>query len=124
MKEVTIINFKLPVIPKRKVVTGAFLVALLLFAVALTPIVFGEPEATVQNITVDTAYDMITGGSFPDLVILDVRNQSEYNLGHLHDAILVPFHELEPRIYELEEYCENRGYSKPSILNNKICINK
>jgi len=63
---------------------------------------------TVQNITVDTAYSMIHRNHFfPDLVILDVRNQSEYNINHLYGAVLVPLHELETRIGELEEYANN-----------------
>lgn len=96
---------KLPVMPKHKVVAGAFLVALLLLVVVLTPTAFAEStETAVHNITVDTAHDMITDGSFPDLVILDVRNQSEYDLGHLYDAILVPYYELETRIGEFEEH--------------------
>lgn len=38
------------------------------------------------------------------LVILDVRNQSEYNMGHLYDAVLMPVYELEDRIGELQEH--------------------
>jgi len=92
---------------KRKEVTVAFLVSLLLVAFTLTPLAFADPE-TPQNITVDTAYDMIRRNrSFPDLAILDVRNQSEYNINHLYDAILIPLHELETRIDELEEYMNN-----------------
>lgn len=36
-----------------------------------------------------------------NVLILDVRNESEYNLGHLNDAVLIPLHELESRINEL-----------------------
>jgi len=85
---------------KRKEVKVAFLASLLLVAFTLMPIVFADPE-TPQNITVETAYSMIDGGSFPDLAILDVRNQSEYDINHLYGAILIPLHELETRIGEL-----------------------
>ncbi|MCP8305060.1 MAG: hypothetical protein H3Z50_06320 [archaeon] len=66
-----------------------------------------EPEGqsadiTFHNITVDTAYDTITNGSFPNLVVLDVRTQSEYYMSHLYNAILIPHDELETRIGELE----------------------
>jgi len=47
---------------------------------------------------------MITKASFPNLVILDVRYQCEYDMGHLSDAILIPYNELETRIGELEEH--------------------
>jgi rhodanese-related sulfurtransferase len=88
---------------KRKEVKVAFLASLLLVAFTLMPIVFADPE-TPQNITVETAYSMIDGGSFPDLAILDVRNQSEYDINHLYNAILIPLHELETRIGELAAY--------------------
>ena len=107
--------------PKRKVVAGAILVALLLLVLGLTPPAFAEStETAVHNITVDTAYDMITDGSFPNLVILDVRYQYEYDLGHLYDAVLIRYDELETRIGELEEhknheiivYCKSGGRSQ------------
>ncbi|MDW8022789.1 MAG: rhodanese-like domain-containing protein [Nitrososphaerota archaeon] len=53
--------------------------------------------------TVDEAYKMIKKAR-GNLVILDVRNQSEYNLGHLYDAVLIPVYELEERISELQDY--------------------
>lgn len=53
------------------------------------------------NIDVETAYDMITNGSYPDLVVLDVRTQSEYDSGHIYGAVWIPHTELEARISEL-----------------------
>ena len=41
---------------------------------------------------------------YPNLIILDVRNPPEYNLGHLYDAILIPYDELEEKIHEIEVY--------------------
>lgn len=35
---------------------------------------------------------------------MDVRNESEYNLGHLYDAVLIPVYELENRISELQAH--------------------
>ena len=93
-------------LPRPKVIMGALLVALMLLGLGLMPPAFAE-STTFQNVTVDTAYDMITDGSFPDLVILDVRNQSEYDINHLYNAVLVPLHELEARIGELEEHMNN-----------------
>ena len=111
-------NGKFLVMAKRKVVIGVFLVASLL-VLGFMPLALAESE-TFQNITVDTAYDTITDGSFPDIVILDVRNQSEYDINHLYNAVLVPLHELEARIGELEEqrnteiivYCRLGGRSE------------
>ena len=56
------------------------------------------------DIDVDTAYAAIISGQYPDLVILDVRTQSEFYDGHLYGAILIPHTELEERIGELTRY--------------------
>jgi len=56
------------------------------------------------DIDVVTANNMITNGSYPNLIVLDVRTQSEYDEGHLEDAILIPVTELESRIDELSQY--------------------
>ncbi len=56
------------------------------------------------SIDVATANDMITGGSYPNLIILDVRTQSEYDEGHLENTVLIPITELESRIDEILQY--------------------
>jgi len=56
------------------------------------------------DIDVVTAYSMITNGSYPNLIILDVRTQSEYDERHLENSILIPVTELESRINELSQY--------------------
>jgi len=53
------------------------------------------------DIDVDTAYNMITNGSYPDLVVLDVRTKSEYDDGHIYGAVWIPHTELDARISEL-----------------------
>lgn len=63
-----------------------------------------------------------------NFVILDVRNQSEYDLGHLYDAVLIPVYELENRINELQEhtndpiivYCKAGSRSRfMHLVNNR-----
>jgi len=62
-------------------------------------------EQTYQNITIDTANYMIEHeNKYPNLIILDVRDTIEYNLGHLYDSILILLNDLEARIGELEDY--------------------
>lgn len=56
------------------------------------------------DIDVATAYEMMTNGSFPDLVILDVRSKSEYDEEHLENATLIPSQDLDLRIHELVPY--------------------
>ena len=53
------------------------------------------------SIDVETAYNMITNGGYPDIVVLDVRAQYEYDSGHVHRAVWIPHTELEARIGEL-----------------------
>lgn len=77
-----------------------FLVAMLFLGVTLFSsinLVYGK----YTSIDVATANDMITGGSYPNLMILDVRTQSEYDEGHLENAVLIPLSELESRIDEI-----------------------
>jgi len=90
---------------QRLIVVG--LVAVLLLAFVAVPQAFAQTSGAgaYKNITVDEAYKMIKK-AHKNLVILDVRNQSEYNLGHLYDAVLIPVYELENRISELQE-CVN-----------------
>jgi rhodanese-related sulfurtransferase len=57
------------------------------------------------NIAPAIASEMINNNTtYPNLFVLDVRSQSEYNEGHIDDAILIPLNDLETRIGELIEY--------------------
>lgn len=56
------------------------------------------------DIDVDTAYQMITSGAYPNLVVLDVRARGEFDTGHIRKAVLIPHTELEQRIGELDEH--------------------
>lgn len=48
---------------------------------------------------------MITNHTqYPNLLILDVRSQSEYDESHLYNATLIPHDEIDSRISELEPY--------------------
>ena len=60
------------------------------------------------DIDVITTRNMITDGSHPKIIILDVRTQSEYEKGHLENSILIPVTELKSRI----ENCYNLLISK------------
>jgi rhodanese-related sulfurtransferase len=58
-----------------------------------------------EDISVDVAYSMINDTvSLPNLIILDIRSQSEYDSGHLNNSILIPVDELENRLNEIDEY--------------------
>lgn len=61
-------------------------------------------DMSYTDIDVITANNMINNGSYPNLIVLDVRTQSEYNKGHLENAFLIPLEELESRIDELSQF--------------------
>ena len=72
------------------------------------------------EIGVYTANDMITNGTYPSLIVLDVRLKSSYDYGHLENAINIPLSQLDSRIDELLPYndteiivyCQTGGTSK------------
>ena len=47
---------------------------------------------------------MITNGTYPNLILLDVRPTSLYDTGHIENAISIPNAELDSRIDELLQY--------------------
>lgn len=82
---------------------------LILLVFSTLPSLIDTPTLTVNalpytDIDVDIAYQMVTNGTYPNLVILDVRTKTEFDTGHLQKALLIPHTELEQRIDELEEH--------------------
>jgi len=54
-----------------------------------------------RDISVQEAYAVITYQPYRNITILDVRTQSEYDMMHINNSILIPYDELEARINEL-----------------------
>jgi len=92
--------------------------------VSITPV-----RAMVELISVEEAYEMITNSTlYPDLLILDVRTQEEYDAEHICNATLIPVDELESRLSELYPYNDTeiivycrtgaRSTSASQTLNN------
>lgn len=83
---------------KSRKAIGVFFVATLMLAFggALPTLVTANGSTSYTNLTVDEAYRMIHHAP-SSLVILDVRNQSEFDEGHLYSATLVPVHEIQNR---------------------------
>jgi len=64
-----------------------------------------DPIIEYTDIRVEVAYTMINQtDTFPNLLILDVRSQGEYDSGHLNNSVLIPVDELENRLDEIAEY--------------------
>ena len=80
-------------------------------------------KSKYTDISVQEANELIEDK--PDLVILDVRTVSEFEDGHIENAVNIPVDELENRLneldkeYELLVYCRtgNRSRTSVQILN-------
>jgi len=107
---------------KHKSVIFLTIASLLLSSLSLIPLVIADKQPQIQeDITVDTAYYMIKHKKkYPDLIILDVRDPFEYNIGHLYEAILIPLDDIEARISELEGFKNSEIiiYCKSSYRSN------
>jgi rhodanese-related sulfurtransferase len=71
-------------------------------------VVWSDDDIPIRtDISVHVANDMINNDTgYPDLLILDVREQWEYDINHLYDAVLIPLGELTSRLDEIESYNE------------------
>ena len=78
----------------------------------IQPVGFGD-------ISVETAAELIE--TVVDLVILDVRTESEFNEEHIENAILIPVQELATRLDELSKestlliYCRTGNRSSTAV---------
>jgi len=94
-------------------VSFLFILVILLLAVSVSDRRVWASGYT--NVTAEQSKVMID--SNPLLVILDVRNQSEYDSGHIRNARLIPLSQLESRLGELDQnrvilvYCQTGGRS-------------
>ena len=79
---------------------AVLLLVILMIAATTLPVAF----ASHNEITVAAAWNMLNSPLYPNLVILDVRNQSEYDTGYIPRAILIPLWQLPQRIGELSAY--------------------
>ncbi|MFX1378661.1 MAG: rhodanese-like domain-containing protein [Promethearchaeota archaeon] len=85
-----------------------FLIIYVMFIFLSIFLIIPIPAIRAQSyisINVETANDMINNSNqYPNLVILDVREQWEYNENHLCDSVLIPLSEINVRISELLPY--------------------
>ena len=82
------------------------IVILLISSFIHIPIISVKAQS-YTSISVNEAHNMINNSTlYPDLLILDVRTQGEYDDGHICNATLIPVTELESRISEIESYVD------------------
>lgn len=62
-------------------------------------------DQDIKNVTTEEAHELID--SMKNLVIFDVRTQSEYNDGHIKGAISVPDSELDLNIDQIMKFRDN-----------------
>jgi len=104
---------------KRIVLLCAMLATVLVAAVIFTSCVrVNAPTSTnstygYEDVTVDEAQQLI--GENSNLIILDVRTQSEFDSGHIVNAILIPVGELADRLEELDETKTMLVYSQSGV---------
>lgn len=109
---------------RKKVSLAAFGI-ILVVAVTLiyyTQVHLQRPQIGYGDVSVEDAKTLIE--SRPNLIILDVRTQEEYDDGHIEGALLIPVSELEDRLDEISKnseilvYCRtgNRSSNAVNIL--------
>lgn len=87
---------------------------------------FGNRLRGVKEVDNVAALQLI---NHKDALVLDVREESEFNGGHIRDAKLIPLLKLKERIGELERYRErpivvvcrsgNRSGTASALLGNR-----
>ncbi|UCC20101.1 MAG: rhodanese-like domain-containing protein [Promethearchaeota archaeon] len=81
-----------------------FIITFFLPIISLIPVTNVRAQS-YSDISVQIAYEMINNNTlYPNLVILDVREQWEYDENHLCNAHLIPLAQIDARISELESY--------------------
>ena len=90
------------------IATVVFITAMFLVVIFIPQFLPDDTDATTndyEDISVEEAHTMINDTvSYPNLIILDVRNQDEYDSGHLNNSILIPLSELESQLNEIIQY--------------------
>jgi len=91
-----------------------FIKSLLIVSILFSLLPFGcefdsDPEASPDRY-IEPESQIVSGDSAKALyemnevaILLDVRNQDEYDEGHIKDAMLIPVAELEDRLSELPD---------------------
>jgi len=97
------------------------LVAALL--VILTLILKTEIGLKFNNVPQLNVNDAVRLMNDDDVVVLDVRESSEYSAGHIRDSIHIPIGALSKRVNELEKYKNKKilAYCRSGNRSNTAC---
>ena len=105
------------------------IITVLALAYMLYPKIMIKFNKNVKNVSGEEAERLIR--ETKDLVVLDVRSNGEYKVGHINGSKLMPVGEIAYRINELERFrgkpilvhCASGGRSPKAVnilLNNKF----
>ena len=105
------------------------IIALLILAYMIYPRIMIKFNKNVKNVSGKEAANLIKENK--ELLIIDVRTQSEHNSGHINGSKLMPVSEIASRIGELDKFigkpilvhCASGGRSPKAVrvlLKNKF----
>lgn len=92
-------------VTNHSLLTGAFVSLLVLF-------VLNETRRGGRSVSPQELVNLVNRS---DAVVLDVRDRKEFEVGHIVDAVNIPFPSLESRLSELD-----RHKGKPVVIACKI----
>jgi len=94
--------------------------ALAVITVLIIKTEIGLKLSNIQQLNVNDAVRMMNGD---DVVVLDVRETSEFSSGHIRDSIHIPMSALGKRINELEKYKSKQilAYCRSGSRSNSAC---
>lgn len=80
----------------------------------------GSRFSKIQQLNVNDAVRLMNGDN---VVVLDVRESSEYSTGHIRDAVHIPISKLVSRITELEKFKNKHilAYCRSGSRSNGAC---
>ncbi|MBI3926220.1 MAG: metalloregulator ArsR/SmtB family transcription factor [Armatimonadetes bacterium] len=81
---------------------------------------FAEARDTLEPVDLRELLVRVSAG---EVVLLDVRPESEYRAGHIPGALSIPLEELQARLAELPEGCEVAAYCRgPYCVMSKQAV--
>jgi len=94
--------------------------ALAVISVLIIKTEIGLKLSKIQQLNVNEAVRLMNGD---DVVVLDVREASEFSSGHIRDSIHIPMSALGKRLNELEKYKNKQilAYCRSGSRSNSAC---
>jgi rhodanese-related sulfurtransferase len=101
-----------------KILISGLIIFLILIQVF--PVLISTGASTHSDISVYEAYRMIYSGTYPNLLVMDVRTQSDFNASHIPGAINVPV--IPPAPFDFSALFSWINSTGQSHVNDNIII--